>query len=115
MFVKHYGPNYRVTILVCLPSEKTITLTYFFFFFFFDFVKEVNQVVYLSFPISIPYFKDLGLVQILFEISCWQDSIVSYRLTMHKVNKGHNSGTISPTEKKKQNKQSTYFPSLFHI
>ena len=36
---------------------------------------------------------------------------------MQEMEKGHNSGTTSPTKKKKKKKKygSAYFPSLFHI
>ena len=43
----------------------------------------------------------MALAQIVFEMSCSQDFIMSHRLKRHESKKVHNSGTTCPTKKRK--------------
>ena len=59
-----------------------------------------SQIVCSSSPVSSSSFK--ALAQILFKISCSQDFVMTYRLTVHESTKGHKSRNI-PVQLKKKN------------
>ena len=77
VFVKHYAPNVYACPYIMSKLERDRTLK-----------SGFNQAIYLKSSISSLSFK--ALAQIGFQIACSQDFIMSHRLTMHELIKGHN-------------------------